>query len=133
MSIIESIKTSRLALRKEADKAVEFSILTLLFGELETVSKRNGEEITDERALGGIRKLIKSNNEAIKMGAPSEKLERENVYLESFIPKQMSEGELRQAIAESGLTEMREIMPYLSAKYAGLYDKALASKIARSL
>jgi uncharacterized protein YqeY len=66
--------------------------------------------------------------------------ERELVIIESFLPEQMSEDEIRnlakQAIAETGASEMRDmgkVMGKLSAQTKGKADGKLVSTIVREL
>lgn len=131
MSLMETIRTRKNEARKDATRAIEVSILTLLIGEIETTEKRTGKPFTDAQVVDSVKKLIKSNDESLKLRA-NEKLTQENAVLSALLPKQLTEAEIRAAIAENGLQGVPAVMQFLNANYAGQFDKALASSIARS-
>jgi uncharacterized protein YqeY len=62
-------------------------------------------------------------------------VEREIAILNGFLPKQMDENQLREAIetfkASNPDANMGAIMSYLKTTFAGLYDGKLASQIAK--
>ena len=132
MSKLETFKETRAALRGDASKVAEYNILTVLIGELETIASRDRSEITDDKVIAGIRKLIKSNTETLKLVA-NPKLVKENAYLETFLPASMSEEQLRAAIKDSGATNIGEAMKALKSNPDAVYDSSLASKVAREL
>lgn len=131
MSLIERIGSQRLDARK-GKRVVEATILTTLVGELDTQSKKTGKPITDDIVIAAVKKLIKSNSEALKVQA-QDKLVEENRILEALLPVQMSEDEIRRIIAEQNLQGVPAVMQYLNSNYSGQFDKALASSVARSL
>ena len=53
--------------------------------------------------------------------------------LSQFIPKQLTEDELRAIIVEMDASHLGEIMQKLKANYDGIYDGKLASTIARDI
>lgn len=131
MSLIETVASKRLDARK-GKRVIEATILTTLVGELDTQSKKTGKPITDDVVIAAVKKLIKSNSEALKVQA-QEKLVEENRILESLLPAQMSEDEIRRIIAEQNLQGVPAVMQFLNSNYSGQFDKALASSIARSI
>lgn len=97
-------------------------------------------EVTEDALLGLLQKLIKQRQESAELydkGARPElaSAERAEVaVIQSFMPQQMSEDEVRAAIAaaikEAGATsakDMGKVMAALKAKYAGKMDFAKAS------
>lgn len=135
-NLIGQIQNNRVAFRKDSSKDAEYSILTLLVGELETASKRDGSSITDEKVVAAARKLIKSNTETHKL-KPSLKLIKENECLEKFLPQQMSEEQLRSEIQNLNTAlsfkNIGEVMAELNKIFPGQFDKGTASKVAREL
>lgn len=131
MSLMENIRAIKNEARKDATKAVEVSILTLLIGEVETVEKRTGKPYTDAQTIDAIKKLVKSNDESLKL-RDSDKLKQENAILTALLPRQLSEAEIRELISANALVGVPAVMQFLNSNYAGLFDKALASTIARS-
>jgi uncharacterized protein YqeY len=62
-------------------------------------------------------------------------LKKENDYLETFLPKQLSEDELFALInsqVQSG-SNMPKVMKYLSENYKGRYDGKTAAKICNDI
>jgi uncharacterized protein YqeY len=114
---------------KENNK-VKRSILTTLLGECENLAKRNGDEINDDLVIKLSKKFINSNNESIAVKA-DDKLVKENAILEEFLPKQLSEEQIRVIISDSGQTTMGGIMGHLNRNHKGEFDGKTANKIAR--
>lgn len=131
MSLMQNIRAIKNEARKDATQAVEVSILTLLIGEVETIEKRTGKPFTDTQTIDAIKKLIKSNDESLKL-RDSEKLKQENAVLSALLPKQLTEAEIRTLIATNGLQGVPAVMQFLNSNYPGKFDKAMASTIARS-
>lgn len=118
---------------KRQQHRVELNVLTLLVGELETAAKRDGSEVTDAKVVAGAKKLIKSVEETIRLknGVDTRSLEVEARILRQFLPKELSEADLLQALKVGNPATLGEAMKYLEANHAGQYDKGLASKVAK--
>lgn len=133
MSLYLKLKDNRISAMKDKenpDAKIQKSVITTLLGELEQEAKRNGRDITDEHVVKACKKLIKSNNETMT-ARPSDVLVKENAFLEDYLPKQLSEEQLRKLISESGSTNIGQAMGYLNQNYKDQFDGKLASKIAR--
>lgn len=127
--LYNQIKADRMAAMKAKDN-VRKSVLTTLAGELESNAKRSGGAVTDDDALRLIKKFIEANKESLQH-KQDPVLERENTLLSEYLPKQLSEDELRTIIASLGDVHIGQVMKHLKANYNGQFDGALASKIAR--
>jgi len=146
MSLIQTIKAAQLAARKSKD-AAKASVLTTLIGEAEMIGKNDGNrESTDAEVIAVVKKFVKNLDETIRVASDyrdadaSEKAWAEKLVLEEFLPKQFSEDELRaimqELVAQNGLAgpkAMGVLMKELKAGYEGLYDGAVASKLAKEL
>ena len=130
--LVDQIKAARMTAMKERN-AITKTILTTLLGELEGTAKRDQCNITDDMVVKACKKFVASNDEVIALGSNVEQLTAENVVLETFIPKQLNEDELRAIIANMNLLNLGQIMQQLKAEYSGSYDGKLASKIAREV
>lgn len=128
--LIEQVKAARMQAMKDRDYIAK-TILTTLVGELEGMSKRDQCEITDDMVVRTCKKFVVGNNETMKLGGNVEQLTAENTVLDKFVPKQLSEDELRVIIADMRLNNLGEIMQQLKAEHSGNYDGKLASGIAR--
>jgi uncharacterized protein len=99
----------------------------------------------DDAVLGLLQKMIKQRQESVELyekGGRAElaQQEREEIaIITAYLPKQMSEDEVRAAIAQAvdevgaaGMTDMGKVVGALKAKYAGKMDFAKASALVRA-
>ena len=106
--------------------------------------KGNMDGISDDEILGLLQSMIKQRQESIVLyekGGRCELAEQERgeiAVIERFLPKQMSEAEMtqavREAIGETGaqtLKDMGKIMAALKGRYAGQMDFAKASALVK--
>jgi len=139
---------------KEAMRAKEVKRLATVRLILSTLKDRDiaartedsREGIADDKILDMLGKMIKQREEsatAYDAGKRPElaAAEREEIeIIRSFMPKQMSDAEMRSAItaaiAEAGAAQMKDmgkVVAILRAKYAGQMDFGKASAIAKEL
>ena len=103
-----------------------------------------GYEATDEDVIEVIGREVKKRNEAIelyKKGGREElaqKEEKELEILKTYLPEQMSEGEVRKLVEEeiartgaSGMQDMGKVMGSLMPKVKGHADATLVSTLVR--
>lgn len=134
---------------KEAMKVKDQQKVLLLRGLISSVKNatiNNGKEITDEAVLSAIKKNLKEIEQSIdsfyKAGRDYEvgKLNKDKMYLQGFLPKQMSADELKtiveETIKELGATskkDMGRVMKEVMAKTNGAADgktvSGLVSKV----
>ncbi len=151
--LIDRIRADQLAARKARD-GVAAGLLTTLIGEATSVSEEEfkaaaeaarGDDsdavavsvpITDEKVTATIVKFLKNakaNRELMKTS--DAKIEREIELLSAYLPRQMTEAELRAAIEgfrrDSPGANVGGVMAFLKANHAGLYDGKLASQLAK--
>lgn len=102
--------------------------------------------LSDAEVLGLLQTMVKQRNESIKMyeeGGRAELAEREQAeinVIEQFLPKQMSDGELEEALKNAieetgaqGMKDMGKVMAVVKAKYPGSVDMGKASGKAKAL
>ena len=136
---------------KEAMKAKDQQKVLLLRGLISAVKNATvnaGKEITDDAVLSSMKKNLKEIEQSIdsfyKAGRDFEvgKLNRDKMYLQGILPKQMSEDELKAVIGEvlielgPGLhtkKEMGKVMKGVMAKTKGAADGKLVSKLVASV
>ena len=95
--LIDQIKQRMFAAMKAGD-TLEKEILRTAIGEV----TRAGEDPTDERVLGVLRKLVKSNQEtlgAVTDPAQRQVLEREISVVETFLPRTLDAGQIQALLA----------------------------------
>lgn len=132
--IIQEIANVRKEARKDVNRVIEFNILTLLYAELETIAKRNSKDVlqtADVDVVSAIKKLVKSNNEVISLSGEvaARKFVMENVVLQAYLPKELSEDEVRNILENSVFGSVKEGLAALDIVAKGQYDKARVVKL----
>lgn len=141
MSILNIIKAEQLLARKSKD-TLAANLLTTLMSDIVMVGKNSGNrESTDAEAIAIIKKYIVNVNETLKIvNSESDKvvsLLTELSILEAFLPKQLSETELRLILETFKQNNVQfsipNVMKYLKSSFAGLYDGSSATKIIKEM
>ena len=146
MSKLEKIKDKQKELRLQVKKdmsgdvKVQAMVLTTLIGEVEGIAKKKAVDDTIIEQI--ITKFIKGNRET-QMHTTDATIARglflENQILESFLPQQLTEGELSDAIGKivevyhdtPDMINMGMVMKELKAQYGGQYDGKMASQLVK--
>ena len=133
MELLKNIQQGRLVARKTGDK-IKSDLLTTIVGEFETLSKK-GKELTDADLVALLKKFKANNLETLNVKPDDEILIKENEILDSYLPQQMTDEDLKNAIIRfievNEDVNMGKIMAHLKSTYAGLYDGKRASEIAK--
>lgn len=135
MSLYQKIKSDQLQARKARD-SVAISLLTTLMGEAAMPGKNDGNrESTDAEVTATIKKFIK-NIDSLPSAAVTDASKAERLILEGYLPRQLSEAELKETISTvvalgsmSGPMKMGDIMKILKETLDGQYDGAMASRL----
>ncbi len=102
MSLAKEVKKSMFAAMK-AKKNLEKEVLRTVMGEVTMAAARaEVDEISDEEVQTILRKLIKSNREAIEAQSDAERkqeLESEIAVVEKFLPRSLGVDEIKEALA----------------------------------
>lgn len=106
----------------------------------------SGQEITPEREIAILQKLVKQRRESLDIFEKQNRedlavIEREEIeVIEKYLPKQLSEEELeaavRQIIAQTGAASMKDmgmVMGAASKQLAGKADGRMISEIVKKL
>jgi uncharacterized protein YqeY len=99
--LVDEIKKRMFAAMK-AGNVVEKEILRVCLGEITTAEARAEANFSDEQVQGVLRKLVKSNREALESAESPDarsELEQELRVLESLLPRALSVDELVGALA----------------------------------
>jgi len=130
------IKQDKDNARRAKDTATATSLITLL-GEMETIAKRSGSDITDELAVQIITKFIKGLNETVKSLSPSDDRYdaalTEITMLNVYLPVLMTKSELISIIKNMNYNNIGQYMKALKEQYSGKYDAKMASTIIKNL
>lgn len=142
MSLLETIKSNALDARKRRDN-IAAPFLTTLLSEASAPGLNDGKRAsTDEEVLAVVRKFLKNNAEVLLVRPNDTVAQAEKQILEGYLPKQLSEGELRAALLaiarDAGITtvtqkDMGVLMKGLKERYNGQYDGKAAQQAVASL
>ena len=122
---------------KDADRRAIYSIVITRYQTLATSGKAG--ELGDNDVIQIIQKLGKELDEEkegyVKAGRKESaaKIDAQKAAIASFLPKQLSEEEIREIIAALPDKSIPLVMKHFSANYKGQCDMGLVSKVARSL
>lgn len=100
--------------------------------------KKDGKEQTDVDVVPIIQKTIKELTEErenyLKAGNQQEadNIEKQKAIIEKYLPKMMSEQEIKDVIATLEDKSIPGIMKHFKAEYAGKVDMGLVNRVARS-
>jgi hypothetical protein len=140
MSVLTKIKSEQLKARK-AKETSKSSLLTTLLGEIETLQKNKNKELSDNDIFAVIEKFVKNNTQTIAQIGEShamyDSIVLENRILEDFLPKKLTESELKTVIQsvidDNENVNMGTIMGFLKNNYANLYDGKTASQLTKTM
>lgn len=151
MSLFKTIQEAQIQARKArvtADDAIRVSLLTTLLGEAAAVGKNAGNrDTTDAEVVAIVKKFLKNIEETqtAVVGKPfaedaQHRLDVEKAALAAFLPAQLDESELRQALqalawtlGTAGPKDLGRLMKALKDQYDGRYDGKLASVLCKEV
>ncbi len=120
----------------KSKNSIKKNLLGVVKGEITTQEKNLMiSDLSDQDTLKILNKIAKGVRESVQSGVLDAGVELE--IIESFLPRQMSEQEIKtaveQIIIETGLSEMGKVMGAFSSRYQGRADGKTASKIVREI
>ncbi len=134
---------------KEAMKAHDEDgkrVYRMVLSALKFAEKTSGKELEESEAVAILQKELKirkeSLDEAVRAGRDetAEEARKDIAAIEPLLPKQLSDGELRQIISEaiaevgaSAPSDMGKVMKAVMPKVKGLADNGLVSKTVKEL
>ena len=138
-SLKQKISSDYVNAFKSGDK-VKKNLLGVVKGEITTIEKNtNIADLADADVVKILNKVSKNLKETIA-ASDSDEAKTELSVIESYLPKQMSESEIRSAvdkiISETGAKtpgEMGKVMGGFTAQYAGQADGKTVSNIVKEL
>ena len=137
--IFEDLQKANIETMKNHDK-VAHEIVSLVFGKCKNEAIDKGypdRKLPDNETLRIIQKTIKELEEeklAFEKAERAEKVEVLKAQMEllnKYLPKQLSEDEIRTIIASLEDKKIPSVMKYFKANYQGQVDNSLVSKIAK--
>jgi uncharacterized protein YqeY len=145
MSVREKLAEELKAAMK-AKEVVARDALRMIKSNLDEAELKKGAPLDDAEELDVLLRAVKTRQESAAQydegGRPelADKERAEIAIVERFLPKAMTEDEARDALvalaAELGISEKKQLgqlMKAVTARYRGIIDGKLASKIAGSI
>lgn len=131
MGLQEKIKADLKEAMLARDQS-RISTIRIIIGEF---ARQPGKDLTDQEVQGVIRKLVKSENEMLKISG-SDSSEYMQV-LESYLPKQATEAEIRDWVKGNinigDFANKMQAMKPIMTNFGGAADGNLVKKILESL
>lgn len=141
MSLIERLETD-LTEAMKTNQPLKRDVLRLLKSAIKNAAITAGTELTDEAVVKVIQKEVKNRRESIdsytQVGKPelAEAERQEAAILEAYLPAQMSEADVAQAIEtflaaqpNASMNQMGQLMGQLSAELKDQADLGLVSRL----
>jgi uncharacterized protein YqeY len=148
MSLRETF-TEQMKLSMKAGTAARTSTLRMVMAKLkdtDIASRPKGiDKVPDEEIIAMLRGMVKSRRESVELyrqgNRPelADKEEAEIAVIESFLPSQMNEAEMQQAVADAvaetgaaSIKDMGKVMAALKARHAASLDMAKAGPMVKA-
>ena len=139
--LIDTIKKENLLALKNHDNALRavYSILISKYNLEGYEAKANGKEIGDPEMIKIIQKTLKELDEeklSFEKGGREDKVNeiiRQINAISSYLPKMMSEEEIKSVILSLDDKSIPSVMKHFKANYAGKCDMGLVNKVLKSL
>ena len=148
MSLRESF-TEQMKLSMKAGTPARTSSLRMIMAKLkdaDIAARPKGiDQISEEDIVAMLRGMVKSRRESVEMFTQGNrpelaaKEEAEIAVIEGFLPNQMDDGAMRQAVADAvaetgaaSIKDMGKVMAVLKAKHAASLDMAKAGPMVKA-
>ncbi len=142
--LADSLKAAMKSRNERSVSTLRLILAAIKDRDIAAKSKGNKDGVSDDEVLGLLQSMIKQRRESIELyekgGRPelAQKEAEEIAIIEGFLPKQMSEDELAQAIQDviadvgaENLKDMGKAMGALKEKYTGRIDFSKASAMVK--
>lgn len=135
----QTIQTELISAMRNKEK-MKKGVLTLIKAGITNAEKEKGAELTEVEVLAVVQKELKQTRQSLSEAEKANRqdiveLEKEKVALiESYLPKMLTEVEIRTILQENGVTsgmKMGEAMKIVKPLVAGKADNALVARIVK--
>lgn len=145
MSLLLTLRKDKMTALKEKD-TVKNGVCSLLISAIALAEKEQNKELSDEEAAAYIQKELKQTRETLSLTPEDrtdliEETKRKIEILESYLPKQMSQEEIKEAVeailAEKNLEAIKKnqgiLIKEMMAKYKGKTDGKTVSTVIQTI
>ncbi len=138
--LIEQLQKANIAAMKEHDnnKRAVLSVVISAYKALSIDLRASNKEITDNDLIRIIQKTIKEldDEKSCNLNAGraerADEIEIQKQTISQFLPKMLSNDEIKQIISSLEDKSIPAVMKYFKANYDGQVDMGLVNKIARN-
>jgi uncharacterized protein len=137
--LIDDLKKANIEAMKSHDANARVSLSAVISRYIELKTDGSGREVTDLDVLHLVQKVDKELDEEkasyLQAGRAEQaaEIDLQKAALVRFIPKQLSEEEIRKIISTLPDKSIPSLMKHFKTNYDGRVDMSLVSKIARGL
>ena len=139
--LIDEIKAANINAMKARDNTARavLSVVLTRYKLQEVELRSQGKEIGDKELLSIIQKVLKELADEkegyLKVGNSerAENVSKQEEVLSSYLPKQLSEEDIREIIASLEDKSVPSVMKHFKMNYAGQVDMSLVNSVLRSL
>ena len=137
--LINELEKANIEALKNKDKTAR-AVLSVVINKYRVNAielKAQGKEATDTDLIRVINKVVKeldeekAGYEKLNRVEDAKNIESQKAIIEKYLPKLMSEDEIRKVIASLEDKSMPSVMKHFKTNYDGKVDMSLVSKIAR--
>ena len=142
--------TDQLKASMKAGDTARTSTLRMIMAKLKDADiaarPKGVDGIPDEDVMAVLRSMVKSRRESVELYRQGNRVdlagkeEAEIAVIEGFLPRQMDEAAMRQAVGDvisetgaTGIKDMGKVMAALRAKHAATLDMAMAGPMVKSM
>ena len=139
--LIDELKKANIEAMKarDNDARAALSVVLTRYKLQEVEAKAQGKDIGDVECLSIIQKVLKELSDEkegylkVNNTERAASISKQEETLKGYLPKQLTEDEIRREIAKLDDKSMPSIMKHFKANFAGKVDMSLVSSIARHL
>ena len=139
--LIDQIKTANIEALKAKDTVARgvLSVVSNKYKLQEVELKAAGKEIGDKEMLAIIQKTLKELTDEkegylkVNNAERANAIARQEEILSAYLPKQLSEDEIRSIISSLEDKSVPSVMKHFKTNYAGQVDMSLVNSVLRSL
>ena len=139
--LIDDLKKANIEAMKARDNEARAALSVVLtrYKLQEVEARSQDKEIGDAECLSIIQKVLKELNDEkegylkVNNADRAAAITKQEETLKGYLPRQLSEAEIREEINKLDDKSMPSIMKYFKANFAGKVDMSLVSSIARNL
>ena len=139
--LIDELKAANINAMKARDNTARavLSVVLTKYKNQEVELRAQGKEIGDKELLAIIQKVLKELADEkegyLKVGNQerADNIARQEEVLSSYLPKQLSEEEIRNIILSLDDRSVPNVMKHFKMNYAGQVDMSLVNSVLRSL